>query len=91
MCASPGPLEGFSPEGSGLWLCQSDRMAGRIGLHAERNALETQLLDLERAIEERQQCGMAAPELADRVTGLLDRLGQINAKLAERRGPGAPT
>ena len=65
-------------------------MAERIGLHAERNALETQLLELERAIEERQQGGMAAPELADRMAGLLERLGQVNAKLAEQRSPAAP-
>jgi hypothetical protein len=30
---------------------------------------------------------MAAPELGDRVAGLLDRLGTVNAKLANLRGP----
>lgn len=74
-------------------LCCAARMDQHdqlIRLHAMRGLLETRLLVLERAIEERQQSGMAAPDLADRVTGLLDRLGQVNAKLAELRGPVAP-
>lgn len=62
-------------------------MDGRIGLHAERNSLEMQLLALEQATEERQRCGMAAPELAARLVSLLDRLGQVNARLAKLRGP----
>jgi hypothetical protein len=66
-------------------------MDGQIGLHADRDSLEAQLLVLEWAIEERQRCGVAAPELADRLASLLDRLGQVNARLAELRGPASPT
>jgi hypothetical protein len=60
-------------------------MSNPLKLHAERNALETQLLVLERAIKERQQGGMAAPELADRMVDLLARLRLVNEKLAEMR------
>lgn len=66
-------------------------MSTPLELHAERNALETQLLKLEQAIEERHQSGMVAADLADHVVSLLAQLEQINAKLAELRSPAAPT
>jgi hypothetical protein len=65
-------------------------MAGQIELNAERNALEMQLLALERVIEDRQQHGIAVPEMADCVVSLLLRLKLVNTKLAELRGPAAP-
>jgi hypothetical protein len=73
------------------WPCNDRRMAGQIGLHAERNALEMKLLVLEQAMEDRQRCRVAAPDLADRLVSLLDRHGQVNARLAELRGPASPT
>lgn len=81
----------LGPRGSSVAVLPGmDQHEQLIRLHAMRGLLETRLLVLERAIEERQQGGMAAPDLADRVVGLLDRLGQVNAKLAELRGPVTP-
>ena len=69
--------------------CQAARMDGPIKLHTERDLLETRLLLLAGAIDEQRQHGPAAPELVKRVDELLARLGPVNAKLAELRGPEA--
>lgn len=73
------------PGGGRINRCDVSRMDGWTDLHAEREMLEIRLLELERAIGERQRCGVAAPELADNVVDLLDRLRKVNAKLAKLR------
>ncbi|WP_043461996.1 hypothetical protein [Azohydromonas australica] len=57
-------------------------------LRAKRNVLELQLVLLEQGIQ--AQCRWqvrAAPELAERMPSLFDRLRLVNEKLAELRRP----
>lgn len=56
-------------------------------LRARRDALETELLTLEQAIQGQWQRGVAAPtELLERVDTLLERLKQVNRALCEPDG-----
>lgn len=44
-----------------------------------------------RRLRSGKRCGMAATNLAARLVSLLDRIGQVNARLAELCGPAALT
>lgn len=56
-------------------------------LRARRDALETELLTLEQAIQCQRQRGVAAPaELLERVDALLERLKQVNRALCPQDG-----
>lgn len=65
-------------------------------LRAERDELERRLVELEQAVARlrlaaRDGAQAEAVELAVSVEELLARLGAVNAKLAELRGPAAST
>ncbi len=56
-------------------------------LRARRDAVETELLALEQAIQCKWQRGVAAPsELLERVDALLERLKQVNRALCPQDG-----
>lgn len=91
----PGAAPGRGPECGRHRRCQSARMGTLDELRAERDELERRLVELEQAVSARlaarDGAQAEAVELAVSVEELLARLGPVNAKLAELRGPGAST
>lgn len=84
-------------EGSRLQCSQSARMGMLDELRAERDEVERRLVELEQAVSARLRLAaqdgaqVEAADLAASVEALLVRLGAVNAKLAELRGPAAST
>lgn len=60
-------------------------MDERLVLHAERDALEFRLAQLERVIEDRRAHGLESLDLAERMELLFARLSEVNELLAKMR------